>query len=166
MERPSSSANPMQRLSRVVASDFIQTPWIVQSLHPARCDKQFLCAWLPLAGSSSPESPLFAVSGHFRSQLRLLYKRRWRFYLNRLSFDANWHILIAKLDASDQYYFFGKAHPYHIRLLLFVMLFCLNQLIIVIWKVIGYDSLKQLYTMKVKIDIHYKIKKFLFIKSC
>ncbi len=64
MERPSSSVYPMQRLTAVVASDSIQTPWIVPSLHPARCDKQFPCTSLPLSGSFSPRSPLFAVSGH------------------------------------------------------------------------------------------------------
>jgi len=66
MERPSSSAIPMQRLSAVVAPDSIQTPWIVPSSHPARCDKQFLRALLPLSGLVCPWFPFLpfqAISG-------------------------------------------------------------------------------------------------------
>ncbi len=128
MERPSSSVNPMQRHSAVVASDSIQTPWIVPSLHPARCDKQFPCASLPLSGSFSTEFPLFAVSGQFRPQLRLVSICRGGFYPKQRVTIATSALFSVGVDASGQYPRQKKARSHHAQRILPAVLQCPNQL--------------------------------------
>ena len=65
---------PMQRLSAVVASDFIQTPWTYPVMHPVRCTSTVT------SGFPFPSRPLPFRVGSFQGQFCLpsLFQCRYR----------------------------------------------------------------------------------------
>ena len=81
----------------------------------------------PPFGLALPVVSVFAVSGHFRSQLRPVPKGTRRSYSDRLAPDATNRLFQMEVDSCDRICFYNKPRSRHVMIFLPIVLFHANQ---------------------------------------